>query len=436
MAGVALLVMTALPRVLHSKPLSLPIVYIAAGFGVFELLSKLRGPRPLTSETDVLLIELVTEFVVIISLAGAGLKLERRFGTASWSSVWRLLAVCMILCVVITALLGWWLLGLALAPAILLGGILAPTDPVLAADVQVGPPGDLEDRDEVRFTLTAEAGLNDALAFPFIHLAIAASAASAGAAAVGGALSAGVVGDWIVYDVVYRLVVATAFGFAAGVGLRKLVLRAGDSFREEASEGLFVLGSTLGVYAITEVFHGYGFLAVFVAALNSRGSETEYRKRTFAFAHQLERIVLALTLLGFGALLSEGILDPVTPGTAAVALILVFVVRPGAGMLSLAGSGLKGWEKAGIAFFGIRGMGSLFYLAYGISEGSFESSAAETLWSVTALTILLSVVVHGVAVTPVMNRLDRRIERSESSEAATEHMPDIENRHSAGVDRG
>ena len=390
MGGVALLSMTVLPRVLHARPLSLPILYVLIGFGVFELSDALRGPQPLTSEGDAKFIEYVTEFVVIVSLLGAGLRLERRPGLIRWQSAWRLLAITMPLTILATLALGWWVLGLAIAPAILLGGVIAPTDPVLADDVQVGPPGD-DERDEVRFTLTAEAGLNDGLAFPFVHLALAAAAATVASS----------LGEWFAYDVVYRIVVGVASGWAMGWLINHFGRRTGEFFRSQTSEGLFALGATLLVYGLTEVVNGYGFLAVFVAAL-ARNGQSDYRRAAHDFAEQIESIVVAFVLLGFGALLSEGILDELTWGGGLVAVALVLVIRPIAGWISLIGRGLPSRERWAIAFFGIRGIGSLYYLAFALNQGDFGDAAGE-LWAVVSLTMLVSIAIHGVTASPVIN---------------------------------
>ena len=394
LGGLALFAMTVLPRVLSTRPLSLPAVYVAVGFGVFSLSDALPGPRPLGAGLDSGFIRYVTEFVVILSLMAAGLRLDRRPGFVRWASAWRLLAISMPLTVLATWALGQWALGLAVAPAILLGGVIAPTDPVLADDVQVGPPGD-DERHEVRFTLTAEAGLNDGLAFPFIHLALAATTASVASS----------LAEWAAYDVAYRIGVGVAAGWLLGRLVNVFGRRTGEFFASETSEGLFSIGTTLLVYGLTEVVNGYGFLAVFVAALVRGGHDHEYRRDAHAFVEQIESIIVAFVLLGFGALLSEGILDALTWRGAGVALALVFLVRPIAGVIGLVGSGLPRHERLSIAFFGIRGIGSLFYLTYAFGEGDWSAADRAELWAVVAFTILVSIAVHGVTASPLMNRL-------------------------------
>jgi len=167
----AVVLMTAwLPLILKELPLSLPIICVLIGLALF--LSPVPGAAPLPLEHPELT-ERATELVVIVALMGAGLKLDRPFGWRRWGATWRLLGPTMLLSIAAMTALAVALLGFDLPTALLLGALLAPTDPVLASDVQVGGPNSDEEEDEVRFALTSEAGLNDGLAFPFVHLAVA-----------------------------------------------------------------------------------------------------------------------------------------------------------------------------------------------------------------------------------------------------------------------
>lgn len=417
LGGAALFAMTVLPRLLSTRPLSLPIVYVAVGFVVFELSDSLVGPRPHDIGFDSSVVQYVTEFVVIVSLVGAGLRIDRRPGLVRWHTTWRLLAITMPLTILATVLLGGWLLGLAAAPAILLGGVIAPTDPVLADDVQVGPPGEAEEeeeRDEVRFTLSAEAGLNDGLAFPFIHLAIAATTASVTSS----------LPRWALFDVGYRVAVGVAAGLALGWLVNRVGRATGEFFRSETREGLFSLGATLLVYGLTEIVNGYGFLAVFIAAL-VRGADVDYRRQAHDFVEQVESIVVAFVLLGFGAMLSQGVLDALTWNGVIVAVLVVLVARPVCGWIGLLGRDLPGHERWAIAFFGIRGVGSLYYLAYGLNAADFGDEVGATVWAVVAMTIVVSIAVHGVTASPIL----RRIRAGEADEAA----PDADGRPTTRV---
>jgi NhaP-type Na+/H+ or K+/H+ antiporter len=166
--GTLVLLTAWLPMVLREAPLSLPIACVAIGACAFGALG-ISVPRLATSLP---VIERTTEFTIIIALMGAGLKIDRRFAWRSWVVTCRLLAIAMPLTILLLAGFSCWLLGLGAAAAILLAASLAPTDPVLASDVQVGRPKSGEE-DETRFALTSEAGLNDGLAFPFVMCALA-----------------------------------------------------------------------------------------------------------------------------------------------------------------------------------------------------------------------------------------------------------------------
>lgn len=400
--GAAMLGASVLPELLAGRPLSFPVLYVALGVAVFSLPLHLPAADPL-AEGD--LVERMTELVVIVSLMGAGLKLDRRPGWRSWLTTRRLLVVAMPLTIGAMAVLGWWWAGLVPASALLLAAALAPTDPVLASDVQVGPPGQGEQEDEVRFALTSEAGLNDGLAFPFTNAAIA--MAASGSAGLGAWF-----GSWAVEDVAVRLAVGLAVGYGAGRVIGWVLFRLPTTRAvAESAEGFVALAATLLVYAATELAHGYGFLAVFVAACVLRDQERghSYHEVLHASAESIERLASAALLVLLGGALVDGALEPLTAAGAAVAVAMVLVVRPLAGWVSLIGTGLPPGERWAIAFFGIRGIGSIYYLAHALNVAPFRQG--RELWAIAALTILLSVVVHGLSAAPVISRLDRSRER-------------------------
>ncbi|MBC8091798.1 MAG: cation:proton antiporter, partial [Pseudonocardia sp.] len=327
---------------------------------------------------------------------------------------WRLLAITMPLGILAITLLVGWGIGLPWAIALLLAASLAPTDPVLAADVQVGEPTDEEDNeDEVRFALTSEAGLNDGLAFPFTYAAI--------AIATAGLAPGGWLGEWLAVDVLYKIVVGCAAGAGIGWLLGRLFFRAAsDTLRlAEHSEGFVALIMTFLAYGLTELVGGYGFLAVFACAVVVRGSErgSGYHQVLHDFIEQVERLITVGLLLLLGGAIVGGLLGPLTWQGAAVGLALLLVVRPLAGWLALRGSSGSRAERAAIAFFGIRGVGSLYYLAYATTQA--EIPGADVLWAVTAFTIVVSVVMHGVTATPVMQWIDRRREHRHAQQATS-----------------
>ncbi|RZT86892.1 sodium/proton antiporter (CPA1 family) [Pseudonocardia sediminis] len=407
--GVGALLAGLLPRLLAGRPLSLPIVFLGLGMAAFAAVPGLPDPDPIAHPD---LAVHLTEIGVIVALMGAGLKLDRPVGRKAWASTWRLLAVAMPLTIAAMAFLGWWWAGLVPAAALLLGSALSPTDPVLASDVQVGEPsGDPdEEEDEVRFALTSEAGLNDALAFPFVMAAI--------AMATLGAAPSGWVGGWLFDDVLLKIVVGAAAGLLVGRLLGLMFFRTRSTTMNIAShaEGFIALAATFLAYGVTEVAGGYGFLAVFLCARSIRASERshEYHQVLHNFVEQIERL---LTVLLGGAVV-RGLLAPLTWEAAAVAVALVLVVRPLVARLSLWGGPGTGGQKTAIAIFGIRGIGSFYYLAYATTHAPF--TGVDLLWATTGLVVVVSVLVHGVAASPIMNRLDRARARARSQVSAAE----------------
>ena len=394
--GLLIMMVAWLPLILKKLPLSLPIICIIIGMGVFSFTPfEKYSPHPV--ETPIL-IEMATELIVIISLMGAGLKIDRLFTLKGWQVPLRLLGFAMPLTIIVFAFLGGMYLGLPLAAALLLGACLAPTDPVLASDVQI-ESCETDDENDARFSLTTEAGLNDALAFPFVHLAIAASLAG---------FSLETSSNWIIEDVVWKLSIGALIGIIAGKIIGKIIYALPKSTRlSRTGDGFIALGVTLIVYAVTEFSHGYGFLAVFLAGLMLRKSSNghEFNKRLHDFADETERLIMMVLLVFFGGMITNGGLFASLKTEALIfALLAVLVIRPVIGWISLFGVSKPPLEKYIIAFFGIRGLGSAYYLAYALNHGDFENGAM--LWQVVALVICISIFVHGILVTPAMRRLE------------------------------
>lgn len=396
--GVLILLTAWLPMVLRRVPLSLPIICILIGIALSKTPLAPFAVNPLENRELTLRF---CEFVVIVALMGAGLKLDRRIGWRTWNVTWRLLGIAMPLTIVGLGLIAWWVLGIPIASAVLIAAALAPTDPVLASDVQVGPPRSGEE-DDVRFSLTSEAGLNDGLSFPFVYLAI----ALAGTSSFGGASLL----DWLAYDVLWRLGAGVALGWVTGKILGFLTFHLPKSIElARTGDGLVAIGITCLAYGITEMAHGYGFIAVFVAALTLRSAERQnaYHENLHDLTEQVERLLMAILMVFFGLMIGDGTLVlGLTWPIAVTATLALLVVRPIAAWVSLLGSPQPTNEKAIIGFFGIRGLGSLYYMAFATSAAKFSEEA--TLWSTVFLVILISVLIHGTTVTPLMALLDRR----------------------------
>jgi NhaP-type Na+/H+ or K+/H+ antiporter len=398
--GLATLGVAWLPSLVKKYPLSYPIVFVGLGMLIYLLPMDLPDPNPLNNRT---IATRMTELCVIVALMGTGLKIDRPFSLKGWTLPFRLVLFMMILTIALFALVGWWALGLAPASALLLAAALAPTDPVLAGDVQVSGPGE-GGEDNVRFSLTGEAGLNDGLAFPFVYLSIALLPA---VAPLGERLI-----DWFWQDLVYKIVAAIGIGWVAGKLLSLLVFELPEKLRiRKSGYGFVSLAVTFITYGVTELAHGYGFLAVFIAAIVLRRHERshEYHQEMHDFSDQIERLLIVVILILFGGALINGLLDALTWQGALVGLSLLLIIRPLSGLISLLRTHPNMSERWVISFFGIRGIGSFYYLAFAIEREIF--SEVDMLWSIAGFIVLCSIVMHGALASPVMNWLDRRYEQ-------------------------
>jgi len=427
-AGVAILLAAVLPSVLSQRAISPPMVLLAAGLAIGFL--PVGGDQIFDPIEHRAVVEQVTQFAVLLALMGVGLALDRPLRLRRpndwlrWAATWRLLLVAMPVTIGAVWLLGWWGLGLGWATAVLLGAVLAPTDPVLAGDVQVGAPdvanvepghelsddAGSDERHEVRFALTSEAGLNDGLAFPFVYAAIYLSTK--------GSPSSWIV-EWVAWDLVGKVVVGFLVGAFVGWVLAKLAFRARrESLRlAEQGEPLLALAALATSFGAAELVGSYGFIAVFTCGMAIRNAERshDYNKEMHGVVERLERLFTLLVLLCLGMAMSRGLLDALDWRGVLVGVALILLIRPVVGALSLMpftprGRGLNPRERVVAAFFGVRGVGSLFYLAYAAGHAKF--SELEWLWATIAFTIGLSVLVHGVLAKPAMDWLERAPARS------------------------
>lgn len=406
--GALALLVAWLPLVLKTLPLSLPILCVGLGYAIFSIPNIPLLLDPLAPGGAA---EHLAELVVLISLMGAGLKLDRPVSWHGWTVTWRLIFITMPVSIALLTILGWWTLGLGFGACLLLGGALAPTDPVLAGDIQVGPPGSGE-TDEVRFSLTSEAGLNDAAAFPFILLAL------------------GIVGPnttwishWFEIDLVLRTVIGLGVGFVGGKLLGWLAFRIPKGAQlSTTGEGFVSLAATLLVYGICQIAGGYGFVAVFLTAITFRhmAHKHKYHKTLYGFAESVEHLLTMVVLLLLGGAFARGLLHALHWQDAVFGLMTVFLVRPVAGMIGLIGlrhrsTGLAWFwdERIIISFFGIRGIGSIYYLVFALNHHAWAAQAR--MQAIIGFIVLLSILIHGISVTPAMNWLDRQRRRRPSA---------------------
>ena len=407
---------------LKRLPVTPPMFYLAVG--------ALLGPwgaglLEVDAIDDAAMLERLTEIAVVISLFTAGLKLRLPWSDGRWrialllSAVAMLLTIAGIAAVTIAA-------GMTLPAALLLGAILAPTDPVLASDVQVSHPHDAE---PVRFSLTGEAGLNDGTAFPFVMLGL----------GLVGVHDLGAFGwRWWTIDFVWGIVAGLGVGTACGAALARLVLYLRRVHKEAVGLDEFLaLGLIALSYGIALAVGGYGFLAVFAAGLAIRRVERKHADETppkqvrqagrsieeqatdpatapaymanavLSFNEQLERLGELAVVVVAGAMLAH--IESVGPGVG-LALILFLLIRPLCTSLTLLGTPLTRTQRFFIGWFGVRGVGSIYYLAFALSHG-VDGALARQLADLTMVVVAMSIVLHGVSVTPLMQMYSARRRR-------------------------
>lgn len=410
--GVASLGMAWMPRLTRRIKISYSILYVLLGAILYIFGDSLPLPDPIRKQTYTVHL---TELVVIISLMGSGLKIDRPFSFKNWNLPFRLISITMLLSIGAMAFLAGYFLDFDLASSLLLAAVLAPTDPVLAADVQVGPPHE-NTRDDVKFALTAEAGLNDGLAFPFTWLAI--------TVAQIGLTGTGSLTEWFLIDLLYRILMGTLVGFLLGRGLAYILFRKSEEKNIlEMNNGFIALAATLVIYAFTEMIHAYGFLAVFVGAVTLRNFEMkhEFHKQLHSFTDQIERILVAIVLILFGGSLVSGVLGALSGQMVVLGIVFVLIVRPLAGYLAMLGTDLHRIQRWSISFFGIKGIGSFFYLSFALSKTDFAYT--KEIWALTAFTVLISLLTHGSTAALSMDRVEKKFSKQPAGEV---DLPDGE----------
>ena len=398
LAGLVVLVGAVALSMQRGRPFSAALVYLVVGVAG-GLALRAFGISWYDPIGDAAIFGRAAEIAVVVSLFGAGVKLDRPLTWRAWRTTTLLLVVAMPLTIAGMALLGSWLLALSLPSAILLGAILAPTDPVLAEDVQVSGPMQREPEDEARFAITSEAGLNDGLAFPFVMLAL--FGFERGFASFDGWWL-----EWLTADLLFAVAVGLVVGALAGRSIAFFTYRIIDrGWLANPFDAFIAIGATFAVYGATELVGGYGFLAVFAAGVAFRRYEHghEVNRRLHEVTLVLEKLGELAVLLLLGSVLPiDGVLELGWP-VLVVALGLIFVVRPFAVFVALLASRLVARQRLFIAWFGIRGIGSIYYL--GFAFAALTPVDAGPIFSVTAIVILVSVVLHGLTSGPLTRRL-------------------------------
>ena len=392
-AGVIALLAATVPVKTEKSFISAPIIYLFIGIVAYLLVLHFFFQPMMFMDV----IKRITEFVVIVALTNAGLKIKAPFKWKTWKYSFRLLAVAMPITIIAATFLGWWIAGLTLPTALLFGALIAPTDPVLAGEMQTSQPSEA-DTSTIKLGLTSEAGLNDGLAFPFTYFAI--------YTAQYGHDVENWIGGWLLHEVLIKSVIAVAVGLGSGWLLSKVVFSIGErDMISKISRGILSLSLTLLPYAVTEAIGGYGFIAVFAAACIFSRSEKfdKHMDSLHDFNEELESIVVALIFIVTGIFIASHYYILLDPVIVSIALLMILVVRPVAGYVALAGTDLNRFQKFVLSFYGIRGIGSVFYLAYALTSADFRDP--EKLFDITIATIFFSVLIHGLTANIVQKRI-------------------------------
>ncbi|PKO88165.1 MAG: sodium:proton antiporter [Betaproteobacteria bacterium HGW-Betaproteobacteria-10] len=423
LVGGLLLFMALTTSRLKPLPVTSAIIYLAVGLVVGPTVLNVFHFNPLKQSA---LLEVLTEVVVLISLFSAGVKMPAPINLTRWRSPVLLATVSMTASVAMVAAFGYYVFDLPLGAGILLGAIVAPTDPVLATDVQIRHPGD---DDQLRFTLTCEAGMNDGSAFPFVMLGM-------------GLLGLHEIGEtglrWVFFDVLWATLAGIAVGVVSGILLARLIWKIrGQQQSREMMDDFLGLGLIGVVYGISVLIDAWGFLAVFFAAValhqtelklagiaradtaappipasNAVRPETAATDRhkpitespalvsegSLVFKEHLERLSEVLLILLVGGML---FVDSWSWPAVGFAFFLFLVVRPISVLLGMLGSGAPWRMRALVGWFGVRGIGSLYYLMYVIQHGLPEALALQLI-QLTLVVVTLSILVHGASVKPLM----------------------------------
>ncbi|MGB3655370.1 MAG: sodium:proton antiporter [Rivularia sp. (in: cyanobacteria)] len=416
--GSVLLFVTLGSGVIARSPFSYAIVYLIVGIVIGQYgfgLVELRKEGIFNAE----LLERLTEMVVIISVFGCGLKISRPLKLRAWGITLRLIAILMPISIFAIAAVGKFLLGMDWAGAILLGAILAPTDPVLASSIQLK---DTNDNDELRFGLTSEGGLNDALAFPFVYFGI---------YALKDDNWDNWIKSWVGVDLIWAIGAAIIMGFLVAKAVVWLNKKAEERHPVDRLMADFIALATIFLtYSLTEVVNGYGFLSVFVAGLVIQRNhfDPEEPLAQLEFIEQIEKLLEIGTILLLGTILLYQPMVNFAPQSILVILLLFFIIRPLGVFISTIGKrtiknpdNQKAYPQKRWLFgwFGIRGVGSLYYLAYALGSGLKGELAEQIAW-ITYSTVVVSVLLHGVSATPLMNWYNKHI----ASKTKTNALPD------------
>ncbi len=416
--GTLLVTMVLAGTLLGRLPLSSAMVYLALGWLLGPDVADVLRPDP-AAHAGVL--EQLAEVALLISLFVVGLQLGVPLRDRRWWLPLRLAFLSMAMMVAMITAIGVAWLDLPLGAAVLLGAILAPTDPVLASGVQ-SDPGSRPDR--LGFSLAGEGGLNDGAAYPFVMLGL----GLLGLHELGPGLA-----RWYGIDLLWATLGGVAIGWVLGTATGRLVVYLRSRHDEAVGLDEFLgLGLVCLAYGIALLCLASGFLAVFSAGLalqrvrerpradteplaatsdleghayetlatHSHHASATMRDSVQGFNEQLEKLAELALVLVVGAMLAYA---PPLPAVWWFVPLLLLVLRPLSVITAIVGEKLTRPQRVLIGWFGIRGIGSVFYLLLALRHG-LDANVANTLVSLTLWTVAASIVAHGVTAQPLMRR--------------------------------
>ncbi len=441
--GSILLILTLASAYLRWLPVTTSTLYLAFGLAIGPLGLGLWKMN-FIEVADWL--EHLTEIAVLFSLFSGGMKLRLGFADPAWRSAYLLAGPVMLACIVGVALVGHYGLGLSIGLSMLIGAVLAPTDPVLASLVQVNHAGDF---DRMRYGLSGEAGFNDGVAFPFVLFALLWIQHDG----TGGEWLSG----WATQRLLWAIPAGLLIGFLLGRGVGRLAIYLRTRHRDAAiSPNDFLAMALIALsYWLAETVGALGFLAAFAAGIGLRhaevassdnssvpaeevasaipkdaGSLDQIKEQVsdtsepkvvaglligeiLSFGDIVERVLEVLLVTLLGALLAFHWDWRAVP----LGLALFCVIRPLSVVAIVRGNALCERQRWLMGWFGIRGIGSLYYLAYVLNHG-LEGEAAQEAIGLTLSVVALSIAVHGLTTQPLLDRYERRKDQKLEAEAS------------------
>ena len=386
--GLAIALMSFIPIYANKLRISHVIPLLLIGMLMYAIDVPFTWPVPLWPLNT---IKIISEIIVIISLMVAGLKVGTNYKLSHWKIPLRLISITMMLSMLLVFLFSFYMLDLNAPVSLLLAAVLSPTDPVLASKLQLEDHQNIDNKDTgLRFVLTSEAGINDGLAFPFVFFAIVWSKAENFMAID----FANLIGFYFIYKIIVGTLIGVAIGFSTSYLLQKFK----NLQLEQITNGFLALALTLFSYGVAELAQSYGFLAVFATGITvqyfKRPSNETGKSSLLNFIEETEKLLSLLWTIFFGGAVVSGILSYTDWKGIVFSFVFVLLIRPLTGMLALIKTRYALEKRFAISFFGIKGIGSFFYLSFALLNGEF--TGYESLFGIVSYVVLFSIIIHGL----------------------------------------